>query len=166
MAITDADSDSTMISLRRISAMAVPNDSDGNNQTVNYEDFIPDELLKVTIQSGKTIYYADLKYVGEGLFAGSYIPLKSGQYSVNVQMGGKDIFCGLGESNKCSPFSLFVEPGPVVALTSEIESPAVSKLDYLVEAAAGEYGTLFIQAKDAFGNNRMTGGDAFEVTFT
>ena len=30
----------------------------------------------------------------------------------------------------------------------------------------GEYGTLYIQAKDAFGNNQIVGGDAFKVIFT
>jgi hypothetical protein len=39
-------------------------------------------------------------------------------------------------------------------------------MDYLVEAVAGEYGTLYIQAKDAFGNNQIVGGDAFRVIFT
>jgi len=49
---------------------------------------------------------------------------------------------------------------------SEVESPSIEVMDYLVEAVAGEYGYFYIQAKDAFGNNQITGGDDFQVTFT
>jgi hypothetical protein len=39
-------------------------------------------------------------------------------------------------------------------------------MDSLVEAAAGDTASFSIQAKDTYGNNRLTGGDAFEVMMT
>jgi hypothetical protein len=48
---------------------------------------------------------------------------------------------------------------------SETESPSVEVMDYLREAVAGEYGYFYIQAKDAFGNNQIKGGDDFQVKF-
>jgi len=75
----------------------------GNNKTTDYETVDPADLLQVTISgtSGNTgtTYYADLEYVGGGLFKGTYIPLRSGKYKVSIQMGGpngRDIYCGLG----------------------------------------------------------------------
>ena len=141
-------------------------DSDGNNQTVNFEDFNPVDLLTVTITDGTTIYYADMLYLGEGLFEGTYTPLRAGDYSLSIQMGEQHIHCGLGEANKCSPFDLLVVPGPSIPQVSEVESPSTEAMDYLIEAVVGEYGTLFIQAKDAFGNNQIHGGDPFKVIFT
>jgi hypothetical protein len=38
-------------------------------------------------------------------------------------------------------------------------------LDSIVEAVAGEVGYMTIQAKDAFGNNKLIGGDNFEAQF-
>jgi hypothetical protein len=141
-------------------------DADGNNQTVDYEHFDPLDLLKVTITNGPTIYYGTLEYLGNGLFITTYTPLKAGQYQLQIQMGEKDVYCGLGELNKCSPFALLVLPGPSIPMTSEVESPSKEKMDYLIEAVVGEYGELFIQAKDAFSNNQIIGGDLFKVIFT
>ena len=97
--------------------------------------------------------------------------LKADNYSVFVKTAGTDIFCGRGEEEKCSPFSLTVEPGATVAQTSEAESRIsrgvnVTGMDSLVEAAAGDTASFSIQAKDTYGNNRLTGGDAFEVMMT
>jgi hypothetical protein len=38
-------------------------------------------------------------------------------------------------------------------------------MDYIVEAVAGQYGYFYIQAKDAYRNNRNVGGDSFSVLF-
>ena len=144
-------------------------DSMGNNMTVDYEQFDPADLLSVKIYGGafgKTIYYAGLTYLGEGLFEASYLPLSAGAYNISIQMGGRDIFCGRGEAHKCSPFPLTVVPGPTVPMMSEVESPSFEVMDYLVEAVAGESGYFFIQAKDAYGNNQIVGGDDFRVLFT
>jgi hypothetical protein len=141
-------------------------DSDGNNQTVDFEDFNPVDLLSVTITDNTTTYYADLEYLGEGLYIGTYTPLRAGEYSVSIQMGDQHIHCGLSEANKCSPFDLLVVPGPTIPSVSEVESPSSEAMDYLVEAVVGEYGILYIQAKDAFGNNQIHGGDPFKVIFT
>jgi len=85
---------------------------------------------------------------------------------VHVKTAGTEIYCGLGEVNKCSPFSLFVEPGLTVAQTTEAESRAAPGMDSLVEAGAGDTGSFSIQAKDTFGNNRITGGDTFVTMMT
>jgi hypothetical protein len=111
------------------------------------------------------VYYGDIVYLGNGLFSVSYIPLLAGQYSLSVKMGDWDIYCGLGEQKKCSPFSLVVEPGRTVSMTSEVESPYNQTMDFLVEAVAGEPSYFYIQAKDTYGNNRNSGGDPFRVKF-
>jgi hypothetical protein len=140
-------------------------DNNGNNQTLDFEFYSPEELLEVTIVNGGTVYYAELVYLGGGLFSATYTPLKSGNYQIFVRMGDRDIYCGRGESSKCSPFSLYINPGQTVSLTSEIESPSTSSMDYLVEAVVGEFGTLYLQAKDSFGNNQDRGGDSFQAIF-
>jgi hypothetical protein len=149
-------------------------DSLGNNKTTDFEDVAPSDLLKVTVKGVvdnlNSIYYADLEYEGDGLFKATYTPLRTGKFEVNVQMGGDfdsglHIYCGNGEAEKCSPFDLTIVPGPTVPMYSEVESPSIEAMDYLVEAVAGEYGYFYIQAKDAFGNNQITGGDDFEVKF-
>jgi len=144
----------------------------GNNKTTDFELVNPVDLLQATIQSTSTKgvqYFADLEYLGQGLFKGSYTPLFTGNYTLSIQMGGqngRDIYCGLGAANACSPFSLFVAPGPTVPQVSEIESPAISAMDYLQEAVVGEVSSFYIQAKDAFGNNQISGGDVFNVKLT
>ena len=140
-------------------------DSNGNNQTTDYELTDPTDVFDISIVSGPTIYNPDIAYVGNGLFYVTYTPLKAGNYYIQIQMGDRDIYCGRGEAHKCSPFALTVNPSPTVPSISEIESPSGEAMDYLVEAVAGEYGVLYIQAKDAFGNNQNVGGDKFSVKF-
>lgn len=146
-------------------------DALGNNKTLDYENVDPNDLLSVQLTLidatvGKIGYYAFLEYAGPGLFKASYTPLKSGMYALTVEMGGYNIYCGRGEANKCSPFALNVSPGPTVPIMSEAESPADEKMDYLVEAVAGQFGFFYIQAKDTYGNNQNIGGDPFIVKFT
>lgn len=124
------------------------------------------DLISVTIKNGQTVYFANIEYLGQGLFLASYLPLKAGIYTVSVKMGIHDIHCGQAESEPCSPFPLLVEPGPTVPQMSEAESPADESMDYLVESVAGEFGYFYIQAKDAYGNNQIKGGDQFDVMFT
>merc|ERR1711871_1578225 len=101
-------------------------DSRGNNLTHNYEFVDPTDLLSVkitsTLNGGEhTVYYADLEYLGNGLFSASYLPLRAGPYVVDVKMGERDIHCGKSESSKCSPFNLYIKPGPTVPMISEVE---------------------------------------------
>ena len=139
-------------------------DAMGNNKTLDYEATDPNDLLSVALWEGSTYYYAQLTYLGEGLFRATYLPMKSGPYQLSVKMGGFDIQCARkGQPSRCSPFHPFVAPGPTVPSLSEAESPAEEKMDYLVEAVTGHYGYYYIQAKDAFGNNRNVGGDEFRV---
>lgn len=81
-----------------------------------------------------------------------------------VRTGGHDIYCGNGEEEKCSPFDLTVFPGPVVPERCEVESSTGEK-DYLVKALAGETGKIYLQTKDAFGNNQIGGGKTIIVLF-
>ena len=137
----------------------------GNNKTLDYEPVDPSDLLSVTLWMGATYYYAELSYLGAGLFQASYLPMKSGQYTLSIKMGGFDIQClqkGV-VATPCSPFSPYIAPGPTVPAMSEVESPSVEVTDYLQEAVAGHYGYFYIQAKDAFGNNQNIGGDPFQV---
>jgi len=143
-------------------------DSSGNNQSVDFEDIDPIDLITVKLAGGtsNTIYFPTLEYLGNGLFKASYIPLNSGKYDIDILMGNRHIQCGRGEKNKCSPFALNVVPGPTIPSVSEAESPSFEAMDYLVEAVAGEFGYFYIQAKDAYGNNQIKGGDDFKATFT
>jgi hypothetical protein len=145
-------------------------DASGNNQSVDFEFSDPVNLLSIKLVGGSdtanTVYYPTIEYLGNGLFKASYLPLNAGNFSVSVVMGDKDIQCGLGEAEKCSPFDLLIVPGPTVPAMCEAESPSFEKMDYLVEAVAGEFGYFYIQAKDAYGNNQIRGGDKFKVQFT
>lgn len=143
-------------------------DSLGNNQTLDFGDFDPSDLLSVSVaaKSGSVVYFGDLTYLGNGLFDVAYFPLLAGDFTLSVKMGDWDIYCGLGELLKCSPFSLTVSPGSTVSAMSEVESPANETMDFLVEAVAGEFSYFFIQAKDTYGNNQVKGGDPFTVSFT
>ena len=108
--------------------------------------------------------YGEVAYLSDGQFRVDYNVLKAGMYQVHVETGGTDIYCGLGEEYKCSPFALTVLPGATLASTSEVES-SFNPVDNLVEARAGEVGNIFLQAKDAFGNNRISGDDDVIVKF-
>ena len=144
-------------------------DAYGNNQTLDYENYVASDLLTVQLTgvfNAQVQYYPDVEYIAGGLFKVSYTALRSGNYVVSVSMGNNPIQCGLGQANACSPFALTVSPGPTDAATSEFESPASQVMDSLVEGVAGQYGTFYIQAKDVFGNNRNTGGDQFQAIFT
>jgi len=132
------------------------NDSQGDKQFLD-EYFTVDITGNTGVTSGKVQYQKDGKYRVE------FRLLQSGTYEVHVKTGGHHIYCGLGEENKCSPFSLDVFPGPTIASMSEAQS--INDIDSLMEYRTGDIGKFYIQAKDAFGNNRKVGGDTFEVKF-
>eukprot|EP01032_Pedospumella_encystans_P016613 gene16613-18946_t len=138
-------------------------DANGNNLTSNYQDVDPTALLSGTVTDGTTTYYVTYTYLGNGLFQGSFTPMKAGNYTVVLKMGDSILGC---KTTVCPPFNLVVSPGPTVPSVSEVETPSNELMDYLVEAVSGEYGILYIQAKDAFGNNQIYGGEPFKATFT
>jgi hypothetical protein len=144
-------------------------DAMGNNKTSDFEFVNPLDLLSITITNNQTIYYADVQYLGNGLFQVSYQPLFTGSYSIYVKMGLNDIYCGKGLNNKCSPFNLAVTSGPTIPLTTEAESPSVETMDYLKEAVAGEYGyfyPLYTSEADAKSADNLAGGAGVSQIFT
>jgi hypothetical protein len=157
-------------------------DSAGNNANIDAQTFNPEDIFTVAISetdsssarrsrrrrlqsSASPTYDAVITYLGNGLYSATYTILLSGEYEVSIQLGGNEIQCGQGESG-CSPFNLAVAPAPTTSSMTEVESPAGEAMDYLVEAIAGQQGTLYLQAKDALGNNKDIGGDDFIVSFT
>ncbi|CAM6003542.1 unnamed protein product, partial [Sphagnum balticum] len=144
-------------------------DSLGNNQTIDYEISDPTEVLSIELlgtYNDMTQYFPDIVYIGQGLFQVTYYAIRAGIYLASIKMGLNDIQCGQGQSRACSPFTINVSPGPTSASTSEAESPSSQIMDYLVEAVTGQYGVFYIQAKDAFGNNKIVGGDNFLAILT
>ena len=47
-----------------------------------------------------------------------------------------------------------------------LHSESAVEIDSMVEAIAGDTGTIYLQAKDVFGNNRRVGGDEVSAIFT
>ena len=119
-------------------------------------------VVDITSERGVVLSGA-VEYIGSGRYRVDYMLNKAGSYIVSVKTRGTDIHCGRGVEEKCSPFKLFVEPGSTVPSMTEAES--LPLLDSLVEARAGERGLIFVQAKDAYGNNRSVGGDQLEAIF-
>lgn len=88
----------------------------------------------------------------------SYTAMRAGTYTVSATMRrGTHIDCGLGAAEKCSSFVVEVEPGPTSHETTEVSGPG------LADAVAGVVSSFGIQARDAYGNDRRVGGDAFDV---
>ena len=143
-------------------------DSTGNNKATNGDaqgDLqSPQEQFTVDIIGQHTSASGVVTYLESGQYRVDYTIIKAGSYQVHVKTGGTDIYCGLGEENKCSPFALEVLPGETLSSSCEAES-SFDPIDHLVEARAGEVGKIYLQAKDAFGNNRKSGGDDVLVTF-
>ena len=143
-------------------------DSTGNNKATNGDaqgDLqSPQEQFTVDIIGEHTSSSGVVTYLESGQYRVDYTVIKAGSYQVHVKTGGTDIYCGLGEENKCSPFTLEVLPGETFSSNCEVES-SFDPIDNLVEARAGDVGKIYLQAKDAFGNNRQSGGDDVLVTF-
>ncbi|KAL7430197.1 hypothetical protein ACHAXM_002057 [Skeletonema potamos] len=144
-------------------------DSTGNNKVTNGDaqgDLqSPQEQFSVDIIGEHISLSGMVTYLDSGQYRVDYTIIKAGNYQVHVKTGGTDIYCGLGEGNKCSPFALEVLPGETLSSICEAES-SFDPVDNLVEARAGDVGKIYLQAKDAFGNNRRSGGDDVLVTFT
>jgi hypothetical protein len=143
-------------------------DSSGNNKLTNGDaqgDIqSPEEQFTVDIIGSHGSVSGDVTYMSSGQYRVDYTVLKAGSYQVHVKTGGTDIYCGLGEENKCSPFTLTVLPGATLASKCEAES-SFDPVDNLVEARAGDAGKIYLQAKDSFGNNRRLGGDDVNAKF-
>ena len=143
-------------------------DSSGNDKLTNGDDQgdmqSPEEQFTVDIVAHSGSVSGIVTYLENGKYRVDYNVLKAGSYQVHVKTGGTDIYCGLGEENKCSPFILTVLPGATLASNCEVES-SFDPVDSLVEARAGDIGKVYVQAKDAFGNNRIVGGDEVVARF-
>ena len=143
-------------------------DSSGNNKETagdaQGDMQSPEEQFAVDIIGDHGSTSGDVTYLESGQYRVDYNVLKAGTYQVHVKTGGTDIYCGLGEENKCSPFSLTVLPGATLASNCEVES-SFDPVDNLIEARAGAIRKTYLQAKDVFGNNRLSGGDDVLVRF-
>ena len=143
-------------------------DSTGNKKLTNGDAQgdaqSPEEQFTVEVIGSHGSVSGDVVYLKSGMYRVDYTVMKAGTYQVHVKTGGTDIYCGLGEKDKCSPFALTVLPGATLASNSEAES-SFDPVDNLVESRAGDTGKIFLQAKDAFGNNRKLGGDIVSAKF-
>jgi hypothetical protein len=160
-------------------------DSSGNTNAANADDLSVLNLLSVNVESDNDItrrrklqngnanagvtYKPIITYKGNGQYEIAFQPLKTGSFEVSIAIDGKPIQCGQAAANDedaCGVFNFDVESAPATAQHCEIESPAGQILDGLREAVALESSNLYIQAKDSTSNNKETGGDDFQVTFT
>ena len=124
----------------------------------------PEEQFTVDILADHGSVSGEVTYLDSGKYRVDFSVLKAGSYQVHVKTGGTDIYCGLGEEKKCSPFILSVLPG--ATLPSNCEAKSLSNpVDSLVEARAGEIGKVHLQTQDALGNNRIIGGDDVVARF-
>ncbi|KAH8073998.1 hypothetical protein JL721_2554 [Aureococcus anophagefferens] len=126
------------------------------------QDDFADKLVVDIV--GPTVLAGTVTYIGDGQYSIAYMPLKSGDYALHVKTGGSDIYCGLGDSDACSPFAR--RRAGRRRRTSEAESAPAPRMDFLVESAAGDTGSFAIAAKDAYSNDLRTGGDEFSVLLT
>eukprot|EP00804_Cyclotella_cryptica_P021433 CCRYP_005783-RA/>CCRYP_005783-RA protein AED:0.00 eAED:0.00 QI:831/1/1/1/1/1/3/2372/6166 len=159
---------SAAIAGERTSFYLQARDSSGNKKLTNGDAQgdvqTPEEQFTVEITGTHGSMSGDVTYMSSGQYRVDFIVLKAGTYQVHVKTGGTDIYCGLGEEQKCSPFTLTVLPGATLPSNCEAES-SFNPVDNLVEARAGDTGKIYVQAKDAFGNNRRTGGDEIVAKF-
>ena len=96
---------------------------------------LAEEQFTVDIIGERGSISGDITYLESGQHRVDYTVLKAGTYRVHVKTGGTDIYCGLGEEDKCSPFTLTVLPGATLASNCEVES-SFDPVDYLVEACS------------------------------
>ena len=94
------------------------------------QDDFADKLVVDIV--GPTVLAGTVTYIGDGQYSIAYMPLKSGDYALHVKTGGSDIYCGLGDSDACSPFALDVAPGAATAYTSEAERKSNLQPDFNV----------------------------------
>ena len=135
-------------------------DAVGENKTSAGRDSASDGLdggdsFIVLVTSSKgTEHSVTPEYIGGGKYSVEYIPSDSGYHDVSVTIGGTDIYCGNGKESKCSPWRRLVAPGRTTHETSIAYGLG------LTDAVAGDVGEFWIQARDAYNNNKTTGGEA------
>ena len=99
-------------------------DSSGNDKLTNGDDQgdmqSPEEQFTVDIIAHSGSVSGIVTYLENGKYRVDYNVLKAGSYQVHFETGGTDIYCGLGEENKCSPFILTVLPGATLASNCEV----------------------------------------------
>ena len=140
-------------------------DASGNNKTstagVTGLDVF-DVLVSGAGSTGATMQKLTItpEYIGAGRYMCRYTPTVSGTYTVDVKMGGMDIYCGKGLHGKCSPFTVPVVSGDASHETSSAHGQG------LTDSVVGVVATFSIQARDTYGNLREVGGDVFDVTLT
>jgi len=86
---------------------------------------------------------------GDGTYAISYTPKKTGPYDLDIRVNGKRI----GGRNVDEPVKLLCIPGKPSGHHSVAHGPGVQG-----NATLGDDNSFTIQAKDAFGNNVIMGG--------
>ena len=97
------------------------------------------------------MHLVDTEEREEALYTCSYCISAAGEYQLAVKMNGDHHVYG-------SPFNVVVEAAECKA------NMCIARGDGLFSARPGEIMTFTIISKDAFGNERKTGGDLFEVT--
>ena len=121
--------------------------------------FFFDSFIVLVTSSHGTEHSVTPQYIGDGKYSVEYIPSDSGYHTIGVTIGGTNIYCGSGRGNKCSPWRRLVAPG----LTTHETSIAYGL--GLTDAVAGDVAEFWIQARDAYNNNKTNGGESarFEV---
>jgi filamin len=87
---------------------------------------------------------------GDGTYTAEYDPKIAGEYTLNLKLGDDSI--------KDAPFKVVVSPSTGDASQAQVD------VDGVKEVVAGETGEFGVQAKDAFGNNLLNGGNALAAT--
>ena len=117
-------------------------------------DVRPEISLVLSASSGGGIgpstINADVLWDNKRLcFIATYTSFISGEYVMSVEFDGVHIYG--------SPFEVLVEPGKLQGSTSVIGVGVTNN------GVAGVLASVSIQAKDALGNSRVSGGDLFRV---
>eukprot|EP00803_Ostreobium_quekettii_P005830 evm.model.scf_128EXC.20 EVM.evm.TU.scf_128EXC.20 scf_128EXC:135768-138791(+) len=126
---------------RRSSFAIVARDQGGNRRRKGGDAFTvefdgPGEMKRARVNDNQ-----------DGTHACVYIPMKYGFYDVNLFLQGQVL-------EEC-PYHLLVSPGDVSARQS------IVYFDGVLEAVAGEVGSFQLQARDAYSNHLLVGGDSF-----
>jgi hypothetical protein len=143
-------------------------DASGNNKLTNGDALgdlqSPEEQFTVDIVADHGSVFSKVTYLDSGKYPVDFSMLMAGCYQVHIKTGCMDIYCGLGEEEKCSPFNLSISPGAILASNCEAKSLNYP-VDSLVEARADEIAKVHLQSKDAVGSNCIVGGDDVVAKF-
>jgi hypothetical protein len=128
-------------------------DANTNNKTEDGDDFY------ISIDGPASEHLTAYPvYQGGGLYRVDYTLTVQGNYTITIQMGGTDIYCGRGAANKCSPFAFYAEAAALSFETTDTYGPG---LQYCV---VGDVHSFIIAAYDTYKNRILHGGDTFNVT--